>query len=142
MNGLRTYEELIALPTFDERLEYLKLDGRVGENVFGFDRYANQRFYASKEWKRVRNAVIVRDGGYDLGVKHEDYRINGLIMVHHMNPITIDDLRHGNASVLDLNNLISVSRETHNAITYKGAVPKVPKLHERAMYDTCPWKHQ
>lgn len=137
----RTYDELITLSTFEERLEYLKLDGHVGQDTFGFDRYTNQRFYSSSEWKRVRNEVIVRDKGYDLGVEDEDYLIRGLIMVHHMNPITIDDLRYGSPNVLDPNLLITVSRATHDAITYKGATPKIPKLMERTPYDTCPWRH-
>lgn len=139
--SLRTYEELITLSTFEERFQYLKLDGFVGQETFGFDRYTNQKFYTSREWRLVRNEVIARDGGYDLGVEEDEYRISGLIMIHHMNPITVDDLRYGSPNVLDPNLLISVSRDTHNAITYKWAAPKIPKLTERMPYDTCPWRH-
>lgn len=141
MNGLRTYKELILLSTFEDRLNYLKLDGRVGQETFGFDRYTNQRFYTSREWRQVRDTVIIRDGGYDLGVEDDEYHIRGSIIVHHMNPITIDDLRHGSSLVLDPEFLISVSHDTHNAITYSGAKPKIPKVTERTKYDTCPWRH-
>lgn len=140
MNGLRTYDELITLPTFEDRLNYLKLNGRVGQETFGFDRYTNQRFYTSREWKQIRNEVIVRDRGYDLGVEDEDHLIQGSIIVHHMNPVTIDDLKHGSPLILDPRFLISVSHDTHNAITYDSAKPRNVNLIERTKYDTCPWR--
>lgn len=139
--NLKTYEELIELPTFEERFEYLKLDGRIGQDTFGFDRIYNQRFYTSKEWKRARNYVVARDGGFDLGIREDGHEICGLIMVHHMNPITMDDFRSGSPLLLDPRYLISVSRDTHTAITYRGAIPHIPKVIERSKYDTCPWRH-
>ena len=140
MNGLRTYSELKTFSTFEERFEYLKLAGTIGQETFGFDRYTNQRFYTSTEWKRVRNAVIVRDGGFDLGVADGEHLIHGPIIVHHMNPITIDDLRRGNPIVLDPEYLISVSHSTHNAITYDAVQMKIPMTIERTKNDTCPWR--
>ena len=139
-NVLRTYDELRSLPTFEDRLEYLKLDGHIGKETFGYDRYINQRFYTSPEWKRARQEVIIRDMGYDLGIESIDHVIVGTIIVHHMNPITVDDIRFGNPSILDPNFLISVSHDTHNLITYKGTMQKVPCFIERTPFDTCPWR--
>lgn len=124
MTKSRTYSELKMLQTFDERFNYLKLLGKVGQETFGFDRYLNQNLYCSPEWKRVRRQVIIRDDGYDLGV--DGYDLVGKIIVHHMNPITIEDIESGNPDIFDPEYLISVSEETHNAIHYgdRSLLPK------------------
>ena len=113
---IRTYSHIITIPTFEERFQYLKLNGRIGEETFGFDRYFNQRFYRSKEWKDIRNYVISRDQGCDLAVK--DREIQGLILVHHMNPISIKDIQDSTEYLLNPDYLISVSKRTHDAIHY------------------------
>ena len=134
----RTYNELIRLPTFDERYEYLRLGGSVGETSFGFDRYLNQMLYRSKEWLSVRNQVIVRDDGRDLGIA--DRWIGDRIVVHHMNPISVEDIENGNPDIFDLRFLICVSDNTHKAIHY-GDISLLPKpLVERYPGDTCPWR--
>lgn len=135
---MRSYEELSTLKTFDERFEYLKLDGSIGDSLFGHNRYLNQMFYQSSDWKRVRNKAIIRDNGCDLGI--EGREIHGLIYVHHLNPITIDDLIQRRPCLLDLNNLICVSRKTHTAITLGDRNLLESVYHERTLYDTCPWK--
>ena len=135
---IRSYSELITIPTFEERFRYLKLDGRVGEETFGFDRYLNQIFYKSNEWLRVRDLVIVRDNGCDLGI--EGREIYGRILIHHMNPITIDDITRRSKYLLDPEYLITTVKNTHDAIHYgdESLLIKVPI--ERSKYDTCPWK--
>lgn len=137
---IRTYSELLTFKTFEERFDYLKLNGVVGKDTFGFDRYMNQLLYHnSKEWKAVRNKVIVRDNGCDLGM--EGYNILGRILVHHLNPITIDDIKNRSPTIFDLNNLICVSHNTHNAIHYGDENLLVKAPIERKLNDTCPWKH-
>lgn len=116
MNRIRTYDELAKFNNFDDRFRYLMLKGVVAEDTFGFDRYFNQKFYRSAEWKRIRNYVIIRDGACDLGI--EGYDIYGKILIHHMNPITIDDISKRSDFLLDPRYLISVSMDTHNAIHY------------------------
>lgn len=135
---IKTYSELIMIPTFEERFEYLKIGGRIGEQTFGSDRYYNQRFYRSAEWKRVRNEIILRDNGCDLGCP--DRPIPGKIIIHHLNPIIIDDIDLGSEYLLNPDYLICVSHNTHNALHYgdKSLLPKDPV--ERRPYDTCPWK--
>lgn len=135
---IRTYSELILLPTFIERYEYLQLNGVVGKSTFGFDRVFNQLFYTSDEWKSIRNKIILRDFGCDLGVK--GYDIHSRILVHHMNPISIDDIRYGSKYLLDPEYLICTSGNTHLAIHYgnQDLLPK-PEI-ERFENDTCPWK--
>lgn len=113
---IRLYRDLKQLPTFQERFEYLKLNGKVGEETFGFDRYFNQRFYRSKEWKDVRNYVIARDRGCDLAIF--DREIFGKVLIHHMNPISLDDIRHSSDYLLNPEYLICVSKQTHDAIHY------------------------
>lgn len=135
---MRSYLELSELKTFEERFEYLKLDGCIGEALFGHNRYLNQIFYRSKEWKQARNRAILRDNGCDLGI--EGREIHGLIYVHHLNPITIDDLIERRPCLLDLNNLICTSRNTHTAITLGDPTLLDPVFQERSLYDTCPWK--
>lgn len=135
---IRTYSELIRLPTFEERFRYLKLDGLVGKDTFGFDRYLNQEFYRSKEWKEVRDFVIVRDNGCDLGM--DGYEIVGRIYIHHMNPITVNDIVHSSDFLLNPDYLICVSHNTHNAVHYGDGDLLVTAPVERRKNDTCPWK--
>ena len=139
MKNIKTYSELITLPTFKERYKYLQLSGSVGEETFGFDRYINQKFYRSQEWKRVRDFVIVRDNGCDLGV--EGYDIHGKILIHHMNPIRIDDIRFLSEYLMNPEYLISTTLSTHNAIHYGDESLLMAEPIERTPNDTCPWKH-
>ena len=113
---IRTYSELITIPTFEERFEYLRLDGRVGETTFGFDRYLNQAFYKDPEWLRIRNEVIIRDQGCDLAI--EDHEIRGRILVHHMNPIRAEDIIERSRFLLEPEYLICTMKITHDAIHY------------------------
>lgn len=138
MSKIKTYSELMKLPTFDERLEYLRLKGVVGRETYGWERYFNQRFYKDPGvWKRIRRDIILRDGGCDLGI--EDMPIPGRIIVHHMNPITIDDIEQRSDFLTSPEFLICVSHETHQAIHY-GSDPPAVKINERRPFDTCPWK--
>lgn len=133
----RSYSELIKLRTLEERYEYLKLDGEVGTSTFGFDRYLNQMLYTSKRWRSIRDEVIVRDGACDLGV--EDYEIHTTALVHHMNPITIEDVELDRDHIYDPEFLITTTRNTHNAIHY-GDSSLLPKLHKaRKPGDTKLW---
>lgn len=116
MEVIRSYSELVRLPTFEERLLYLELRGGVGRATFGFDRYLNQRFYTSQEWKNVRREVLVRDLGFDLGV--EGYPIPIGATVHHMNPMVVEDIVRNRDDILDPEYLITVSHKTHNRIHY------------------------
>lgn len=138
MRTIRTYSELMRLPTFEERFRYLKLDGLVGKDTFGFDRYLNQEFYRSKEWKEVRDFVIVRDNGCDLGM--DGYEIVGRIYIHHMNPITVNDIVHSSDFLLNPDYLICMSHNTHNAVHYGDEDLLVTAPVERRKNDTCPWK--
>ena len=136
-----TYSELIRLPTFKERLSYLLLHGRVGAETFGFDRWLNQHFYRSEEWKQLRRKIIIRDNGCDLGV--DGYDIQGAILVHHMNPIVSDDIVNCTPYLMNPDFLISTSFDTHQAIHYENAeLLKVAPIYptERKPNDTCPWK--
>lgn len=137
--NIRTYSELITLPTFKERFEYLRLNGIVGKDTFGFDRYMNQIFYKSREWQSLRNQIIIRDNGCDLGV--DGYEIHGKILIHHMNPITLDDIVERSDYLLNPDFLISTMLTTHNAIHYgdEKLIDKEPI--ERSKNDTCPWRH-
>lgn len=138
MSDIRTYSELITLPTFKERFNYLQLSGVVGEETFGFDRYINQEFYRSQKWKRVRDFVIIRDQGCDLGV--EGFEIYGKILIHHMNPITTKDIQNFTDYLTNPEYLISTALQTHNAIHYGDESLLVAEPIERTPYDTCPWK--
>jgi len=134
---IKSFSELRKLKSFEDRFNYLKLHGKVGAELFGFDRIINQRFYQSQEWKSVRNEVIYRDEGFDLGCY--GYPISDMVMVHHMNPITIDDLTEFNKDILDPEFLISTSIETHLAIHY-GDPKLLPRLSlERKPGDTRLW---
>lgn len=134
---IRTYSELRRIDDFTERFRYLQLRGQVAEKTFGFDRWINQEFYRSREWRRIRDHVIVRDNGCDMGV--EDWEIHDGIYIHHMNPMTVEDITSGDPSILDPEFLISVTHRTHNAIHYgdEGLLPR--PLIQRAPGDTKLW---
>lgn len=136
--SIRTYSELITLPTFEERFRYLQLGGKVGEDTFGHDRYLNQMFYTSDEWRRIRRDVIVRDNGCDLGI--QDREIHGLIIIHHMNPITIEDIINRSEFLLNPEYLISTVKNTHDAIHFSDERILIADPIERRPNDTCPWK--
>ena len=136
--SIRTYSELITLPTFEERFRYLQLGGKVGEDTFGHDRYLNQMFYTSDEWRRIRRDVIVRDNGCDLGI--QDREIHGLIIIHHMNPITIEDIINRSEFLLNPEYLISTVKNTHDAIHFSDEKILITDPIERRPNDTCPWK--
>lgn len=136
---IRTYSELVTLPTFEERFNYLKLDGKIGEETFGFDRYLNQQFYKNDpEWKEVRRYVIIRDNGCDLGIPGRE--IQKRILIHHMNPITKDDILRRSKFLLDPEYLISTVKNTHDAIHYGDESLLVLDPIVRCKNDTCPWK--
>lgn len=142
---IRTYSELITLPTFEERYRYLRIGGRVGEDTFGFDRYLNQILYKSREWLDVRDYVILRDTGnndycQDLGMPY-GYDIHGLILVHHMNPIRKEDILSRSKILLDPEYLICTIKNTHNAIHYGDESLLITAPIERTKNDTCPWRH-
>ena len=135
---IRTYTKLIQIPTFKERYEYLRLNENVGEDVFGFDRYLNQKFYHSAEWKRIRRDIIIRDEGRDLAMP--GYELTDYIMIHHMNPIDRQDILDYTDFLSNPEYLVCVSKRTHDAIHFGDAslLPELPK--ERTMNDMCPWK--
>lgn len=135
---MKTYSELIQLPSFEERFEYLKLGGSVGVETFGFDRYLNQRFYRSQEWKNVRHQIILRDNGCDLGIL--DRPIYNRILIHHINPIKIDDIQHSPHLLLNPEYLISTSKRTHDAIHYGDASSIDIEPIIRKENDTIPWR--
>ena len=137
--NIRTYSELITLPTFKERYEYLRLGGRVGEDTFGFDRYLNQAFYKSEEWRSIRDYVITRDNGCDLGM--EGHEIFGRILIHHMNPIRKEDIINRSDILLNPEYLICTIKNTHDAIHYSDESLLVIAPVERRKNDTCPWRH-
>ena len=133
----RTYSELRRLETFEERFDYLVLHGQVGQQTFGFDRYINQQFYTSPEWKWCREVVIVRDDGCDLGVP--GFEIDAQLLIHHINPLTLDDIKHREEWILDPEFLITTTKQTHNAIHY-GDRSLLPQPHvPRAPGDTRLW---
>ena len=138
-NHSKSYLELIQLPTYTERLNYLMTHSGIGSETFGFDRYLNQALYRSSEWKKVRTQVILRDQGRDLGV--EGYDLIGRVTVHHINPITVEDVKNRDPKVFDMNNLITTSIETHRLIHYgTSEALTYGVLTERSKNDTCPWR--
>ena len=137
---IRTYSELSKLETFEDRFEYLSLKGVVGESTFGFERHRNQAFYKSREWRLIRDEVITRDHGQDLGVNGFD--IHDRIIIHHMNPMAPVDLIHGNADILDTEYLISTTHKTHNAIHYGDKSLLALPFIERRPGDTTLWGRQ
>lgn len=136
---MKTYNEMISLPTFEQRFEYLKLHGQVGSDTFGFDRYLNQVFYHSPEWRSVRREVIIRDNGCDLACP--DLEIFGRIYIHHMNPIQPNEIEDRKDDILNPNYLVCVSHDTHNAIHYGDSLYLQRRVYtERTRNDTCPWR--
>lgn len=135
---IKTYSEMLSLPTFIERFEYLRIGGQVGDATFGYDRYLNQILYRTPEWKRFRRDIIIRDMGFDLAC--DDREIVGKILVHHINPLTIDDVSNLDPKIFDPENVVCVSLDTHNAIHYgdESLLMKEPVV--RTKNDTCPWK--
>lgn len=135
---LKSYRNLILLPTILDRFEYLRIKANVGDSTFGFDRFINQDFYQSREWRQVRMKVIARDEGCDLGVP--EYPIGGKVIIHHINPITAEDIENASDLLFDLDNLICVSESTHNAIHFgdETLLPAEPII--RMPGDTCPWR--
>lgn len=134
----KCYSELITIPTFIERYRYLRLGGKVGEDTFGFDRYLNQIFYKDPEWLRTRDLVIIRDGGCDLAMP--DREILSRILVHHINPITKEDIINRDPKLFDLENLICTIKNTHDAIHYGDESLLLAEPIERRFNDTCPWR--
>lgn len=137
---IKTYSQLIKFPTFNERFDYLKLDGKVCEETFGFDRYLNQTFYKSKEWRSIRNFVIARDNGCDLGINGREIPEGCRILIHHINPIMVKDIIHGSDILLNPEYLITTVKNTHDAIHYGDSGLLVTAPIERTKNDTCPWK--
>ena len=137
--SIRTYSELITIPTFEERFKYLQLKGSVGKDTFGYDRYLNQVLYRSPEWKRLRNQIIIRDDGCDLAC--DGYDVYGKVLIHHLNPITVEDVLARSRKVFDPDNLVCVSHNTHNAIHYGDVDLLVTGPIIRTKNDTCPWRH-
>ena len=141
MSKLRTYSELMALSSFESRFDYVALFGQVGSSTFGFDRYLNQQFYTSREWRNFRDYIITRDCGCDLAIK--DLPIVGTAIVHHMNPLTVDQVEHSNPCIMDPELVILVSDATHRAIHYGYTArtdPRQRTWQERRPNDTVPWK--
>lgn len=136
---MRTYSELILLPTFEERFEYCKLNGLVSEPTFGYDRYLNQIFYKTPEWRSLRNRIILRDNGCDLA--DPDHPLDRYVYIHHLNPITKKDILDRSPFALDPENLICVSKLTHDAIHFSSADLLPKPMVERRPGDTCPWKN-
>ena len=139
--SIRTYTELSQLASFEDRFKYLQLNGSVGKDTFGFDRIFNQRFYRSYEWKRVRDYVIVRDNGCDLGVEDRIITRDQKIFIHHMNPIALEDIEKCTEILLDPEYLITTIFSTHNAIHYGDESLLVKEPIVRSKNDTCPWRH-
>lgn len=148
-NEVRTYSELNKITSYEERFEYLKIGGGVGDETFGFDRYLNQEFYSSKEWRQIRNYVITRDMGCDMGLTDTDefgnyrHEIKGKILIHHLNPLTRDDIIYKSKYLLDPEYLVCVSYNTHQAIHYGNEefLMKNQNPITRIKNDTCPWRH-
>ena len=136
---IRSYSELITIPEFEDRFRYLHLKGSVGRPTFGFERWLNQRFYTSREWRQLRHHIIARDEAMDLGV--DGYEIRTKIIIHHMNPMETDDIVHAEESIMDPEFLITTTLRTHNAIHYgdERQLPR-PFVVERRQGDTTLWR--
>lgn len=137
---IRTYSELIKIPTFEGRYEYLRLGGKVGEETFGFDRYINQMLYTSPEWRSLRNHIITRDGGCDLAIPDREIGEGVKIFIHHMNPITTEDIINQSDFVFNPEYLICTIKNTHDAIHYGDSELLYKDPIVRFKNDTCPWK--
>ena len=137
--NIRTYSELITIPTFEERYNYLKLNGIVGKETFGYDRYLNQLLYRSSDWRSFRDKIIIRDNGCDLAC--DGFELHSRIIIHHIDPITVEDILNKHPKVFDPENVVSTSHNTHLAIHYgdKNLISIGPI--NRYKNDTCPWKH-
>lgn len=135
---IRTYSELITIPTFEERIEYLRLNGRVGYDTFGYDRVFNQKFYTSSEWRQIRHQIILRDNGCDLGIDGRDIMDGIKIIIHHMNPISLEDIKQSTDILMNPEFLITTIHDTHNIIHYGN--DRINTMIERTPYDTCPWR--
>lgn len=135
---IKTWSELVKFPTIKERIDYLRTYSTIGEATFGYDRWLNQRFYKSKEYKRLRQEIVRRQHGMDLGVK--GYPLPDKFVLHHMNPITVDDIVNGSPFAWDPEYLVCVSLDTHNAIHYQKEQNRLPRMASRSEYDTCPWR--
>lgn len=135
---IRTYTEMMSFDSFDDRFAYLRLNGQVGKDTFGYDRYLNQVFYKSAEWKRLRNEIIIRDNGCDLS--HPDYQIVGRVYIHHLNPVNKRDVLERSDLLLNPEYLVCVSYNTHQAIHYGDENLLQPELIVRQPGDTCPWR--
>lgn len=138
MTNIKTYSEMIRFPTFIERYRYLKIDGIVGDETFGYDRYMNQILYHSPEWRKFRRDIILRDNGCDLGT--DGYGIIGKILIHHIEPITVRDIERRDSKIFDTENVISVSLNTHNAVHYGDESLLITTPITRTKFDTCPWR--
>lgn len=136
---IKSYSKMLTFPTLEERFRYLELKGSVGKDTFGYDRYLNQILYHSGEWKSFRNDIIIRDNGCDLAC--EGHEIHKRILVHHINPITVEDVLNRSPKVFDPENVVCVSHITHNAIHYGDENLLITAPVERSQNDTCPWKH-
>ena len=141
MTTIKTYSELITIPTFEGRFEYLRLNGRVGETTFGSKRYLNQILYKTDKWLSVRDKIIIRDEGCDLGIIDREIHRPLKVLVHHINPITIDDVLNDDPKVFDPENLITISHMTHEAVHYGNSDLLIKDPIERHKNDTCPWRH-
>ena len=137
--NIRTYSEMITLKTYEERFDYLKIGGQVGLETFGYDRYLNQILYNTKQWKKFRREIIIRDNACDLAC--EGYEINYRILVHHINPITVEDIINRNPMIFDPENSITTTHRTHKAIHYGDKNLLILQPVERTPNDTCPWRH-
>lgn len=137
--SIKTYSELISIPTFIERYRYLRIGGSVGKETFGYDRYLNQMLYRSDEWRYFRNGIIIRDNGDDLACP--GFEICGNVLIHHINPITVNDVLNRDPKIFDEENVISTSLNTHNAIHYGDESLLIVAPIERTKNDTCPWKY-
>jgi hypothetical protein len=140
MTKLRTYSELSKYKTFEERFNYLKLNGELGSATFGYDRYVNQALYNSPQWKLARNRAIIRDNGCDLGVEGHELP-KGLVLVHHMNPLTLEEVNGRDTSIFDLEFLICTMKSTHTQLHYGANAPETREPITRRPNDTTPWKH-
>lgn len=138
---IRTYTELVRLPTFIERFRYLKLGGKVGEDTFGWERYLNQHFYTSTEWRNFRRQIIIRDRGCDLGVDGHEYADNEIVFIHHLNPIDSKDILNQTEFLMNPEYVISCRKRTHDAIHYGDESAVLPfEMVYRSPNDTCPWR--
>lgn len=139
---MKSYSELITIPTFEERVKYLKTNSSIGIETFSFERWINQNFYLSKEWKTLKNKIIIRDLGHDMALPGEEYLITGVVVVHHINPLTKEQLINGDTDAMfNLQNLVTVSRDTHNMIHFGGSVMHNRyQVTERCPNDTIPWR--